>query len=86
MASLERHKIEYKKHYQDEDNPSGEEFTTLCGLSESQMIAQNDNDCIATEYCEITCQKCLELVLKDPDYPLLKEYEDRRLNSIGAKS
>ncbi|KKK91084.1 hypothetical protein LCGC14_2716520 [marine sediment metagenome] len=74
----------YQKHYIDEDNPSGEEFTTLCGLSRSEMIEQNYNDCIATEYCEITCWECLELVRNDPDFPMLKMYEENRLSK--AKS
>lgn len=71
--------MKYKKHYITGDSTPSEAFFTSCGLSESQIIAQNYNDCIATEYGEITCEECLALVQKDPDYPLLKAYEEMRL-------
>lgn len=79
--------MNYKRHYITGEDIPNEAFFTLCGLSRSQMIEQNSNDCIATEYCEITCQECLELVRKDPDYPFLKMSEEERLANVGgAKS
>lgn len=47
-------------HYLDIENPSGDEFTTLCGLSRVKMLKDKMNY-IATDYGKITCPVCLKI-------------------------
>ncbi len=56
-------KEHYKIHYPDPNSLSDDEFTTLCGLSRVEMIANNKMDFLATEYNKITCLQCLAKIV-----------------------